>query len=149
MEKIISETDSEIEKLKDQAQHFIDEYWSVFKMHNRNYMNSGDLSKLGSIAPRIRKDNSSGRYRVIWSKFKKTKANSKQKGWADKDITPTQRGYRIGTFRKEKATPWELELIEHYEASLSPIRRKIEVLSDYRNAINLLIRKDSKNGTSN
>jgi len=40
MEKIISETDSEIEKLKDQAQLFIDEYWSVFKMHNRNYMNS-------------------------------------------------------------------------------------------------------------
>ena len=54
----------------------------------------------------------------------------------------------MSSFRKERATPWELELIEHYETSLSPIRKKIEVLSDYRNAINSLIRKDSKDGTS-
>jgi len=148
MQKLIIQIGSEIETLKDQAQQLIDEYWNIFKMHNRNYMNSGDLSKLGSIAPRIRKGSWTGRYRIVWTRFKKTKANSKQKGWADKDIPPTKRGYQMSSFRKERATPWELELIEHYEASLSPIRKKIEVLSDYRNAINSLIRKDSKDGTS-
>ena len=125
MDKILLETTTEIERLKDQAQQVIDEYWNIFKMHNRNYMKSGDLSKIGSIAPRIRISSWTGRYRIVWTRFKKTKANSKQKGWADKDISPTQRGYQMGSFWKERATPWELELIEHYEASLSPIRKKL------------------------
>jgi len=149
MENLISDIQTQIELCKAQAQELVDEYWTVFKMNNRGRMNSGDLEHLGSIAPRIKVQKKPQKYRIVWSRFKKTKAGSSQKGWSELDITRPKKGYQRGTFKRAGATAWELDLIDHYEVKLNPIRNKIEVLTNARNAINALIRKDSKDGTSN
>jgi hypothetical protein len=99
-----------INEEKDKAKIICDTYWALFQIKNREFFSTGEIGKIGTIAPRIREYKDPPRYRIVWSVFKKTKKNSPMKGLAIKDIPFPQRGLTEGSFSKEGALDWEKKL---------------------------------------